>query len=155
LLLTVTAFAGSVLNHAPLAAMFYLAAEYAVGLGGPACSTCGSRLARASALGVAERVAGELPDTAATDVRKSKRGSRVYIDVMQKARGHHAVPPYVLRPTPGVEGVHPPAVGRADAQPQDRPGPAGTAEGRPAGETGEGDMTGPLTPRTRRPGIGT
>jgi bifunctional non-homologous end joining protein LigD len=58
--------------------------------------------ARAWALEVAERVAGDLPDTATTDIRKAKRGSRVYVDVLQNARGHHAVPPYVLRPTPGA-----------------------------------------------------
>ncbi len=31
-----------------------------------------------------------------------KRGDRVYIDVLQNARGHHAVPPYVLRAVPGA-----------------------------------------------------
>ncbi|HVK17977.1 MAG TPA: hypothetical protein VM533_13595 [Fimbriiglobus sp.] len=36
------------------------------------------------------------------DIRKATRGGRVYIDVLQNARGHHAVPPYVLRPTPGA-----------------------------------------------------
>jgi bifunctional non-homologous end joining protein LigD len=58
--------------------------------------------ARAWALGVAERVAMALPNTATTDIRKAKRGGRVYIDVLQNARGHHAVPPYVLRPVPSA-----------------------------------------------------
>jgi bifunctional non-homologous end joining protein LigD len=58
--------------------------------------------ARAWALEVAERVAADLPDTATTDIRKVKRGGRVYIDVLQNARGHHAVPPYVLRAVPGA-----------------------------------------------------
>ncbi len=58
--------------------------------------------ARAWASEVAGRVAGDLPDTATTDIRKAKRGGRVYIDVMQNARGHHAVPPYVLRAVPGA-----------------------------------------------------
>jgi bifunctional non-homologous end joining protein LigD len=58
--------------------------------------------ARAWALEVATRVAEALPDTATVDIRKAKRVGRVYIDVLQNARGHHAVPPYVLRPTPGA-----------------------------------------------------
>lgn len=58
--------------------------------------------ARAWAGEVAARVAAALPDTATTDIRKAKRGGRVYLDVMQNARGHHAVPPYVLRPVPGA-----------------------------------------------------
>lgn len=56
--------------------------------------------ARAWALEVSERVAGELSDRATTEIRKAKRGNRVYIDVMQNAEGHHAVPPYVLRSIP-------------------------------------------------------
>jgi bifunctional non-homologous end joining protein LigD len=43
-----------------------------------------------------------LPDVATTEIRKAKRGDRVYVDVMQNARGHHAVPPYVLRAIPGA-----------------------------------------------------
>lgn len=58
--------------------------------------------ARAWALGASERVAAALPGAATTEVRKAKRAGRVYIDVMQNARGHHAVPPYVLRAVPGA-----------------------------------------------------
>ncbi len=58
--------------------------------------------ARAWAQDVAARVAGALPDTATVEVRKAKRGARVYIDVLQNARGHHAVPPYVLRAVAGA-----------------------------------------------------
>lgn len=58
--------------------------------------------ARAWAVAVARRVAEAMPDTATTEIRKAKRGKRVYVDVMQNARGHHAVPPYVLRPVPGA-----------------------------------------------------
>jgi bifunctional non-homologous end joining protein LigD len=58
--------------------------------------------ARAWALEIAERVVHALPDTATTERSKSKRGKRVYVDVMQNARGHHAVPPYVVRPIPGA-----------------------------------------------------
>jgi bifunctional non-homologous end joining protein LigD len=31
----------------------------------------------------------------------------VYIDVLQNARGHHAVPPYVLRAVPGAPASTP------------------------------------------------
>ncbi len=58
--------------------------------------------ARAWASDVAGRVAAALPDVATTEIRKAKRGGRVYLDVMQNARGHHAVPPYVVRPVPGA-----------------------------------------------------
>jgi bifunctional non-homologous end joining protein LigD len=58
--------------------------------------------ARAWALEVAGRVAAALPEVATTEVRKAKRRGRVYIDVMQNARGHHAVPPYVLRAVAGA-----------------------------------------------------
>jgi bifunctional non-homologous end joining protein LigD len=53
--------------------------------------------ARAWALGVARRVADKLPELATVEFRKAKREGRVYIDVLQNARGHHAVPPYVVR----------------------------------------------------------
>jgi bifunctional non-homologous end joining protein LigD len=58
--------------------------------------------ARAWALGTAQRVVEALPDQATTERSKVKRGTRVYIDVMQNAQGHHAVPPYVLRAVPGA-----------------------------------------------------
>lgn len=56
--------------------------------------------ARAWAMGVAERAVEALPDIATVERSKSARGGRVYVDVMQNARGHHAVPPYVVRATP-------------------------------------------------------
>ena len=58
--------------------------------------------ARAWALGIARRVVDALPDRATVERSKVKRGRRVYIDVMQNAKGHHAVPPYVLRAVPGA-----------------------------------------------------
>jgi bifunctional non-homologous end joining protein LigD len=58
--------------------------------------------ARAWALGMAQRVVATLPDHATTERRKAERGKRVYVDVLQNARGHHAVPPYVLRGVPGA-----------------------------------------------------
>jgi bifunctional non-homologous end joining protein LigD len=58
--------------------------------------------ARDWAASVAEAVAGRLPRQATVEIRKAKRGERVYIDVLQNARGHHAVPPYVVRAVPGA-----------------------------------------------------
>jgi bifunctional non-homologous end joining protein LigD len=56
--------------------------------------------ARSWALEIANRVVASPPELATVAIRKAQRGRRVYIDVMQNARGHHAVPPYVLRTVP-------------------------------------------------------
>jgi bifunctional non-homologous end joining protein LigD len=58
--------------------------------------------AREWARGIADRVADALPDRATTEIRKAGRGKRVYVDVMQNAKGHHAVPPNVVRPVAGA-----------------------------------------------------
>jgi bifunctional non-homologous end joining protein LigD len=58
--------------------------------------------ARSWALGIAQRVVEALPAQATTERSKAKRGKRVYVDVIQNAQGHHAVPPYVLRAVPGA-----------------------------------------------------
>jgi bifunctional non-homologous end joining protein LigD len=58
--------------------------------------------ARAWALDLAEQVAAGMPEQATVEIRKAKRGDRVYLDVLQNARGHHAVPPYVVRAVPGA-----------------------------------------------------
>ena len=51
---------------------------------------------------MAQWVVEALPGQATIERSKAKRGKRVYVDVMQNARGHHAVPPYVLRAVPGA-----------------------------------------------------
>lgn len=56
--------------------------------------------ARAWAMQVAEQVMADLPEIATTERLKSERHGRVYVDVIQNARGHHVVPPYVLRAVP-------------------------------------------------------
>lgn len=56
--------------------------------------------ARAWAMSVAEEVISATGEIATTERLKSQRHGRVYLDVIQNARGHHAVPPYVLRVTP-------------------------------------------------------
>lgn len=58
--------------------------------------------ARAWASRLAERLVQTLPKQATMERGKAKRGARVYVDVIQNAKGHHAVPPYVLRATPGA-----------------------------------------------------
>jgi bifunctional non-homologous end joining protein LigD len=58
--------------------------------------------ARAWASAIALRVVEALPRQATVERSKAKRGRRVYVDVMQNAKGHHAVPPYVLRAVPGA-----------------------------------------------------
>jgi bifunctional non-homologous end joining protein LigD len=54
--------------------------------------------ARAWALGMAQRVVETLPEQATTERRKAQRGKRVYVDVMQNAQGHHAVPRMCCEP---------------------------------------------------------
>jgi bifunctional non-homologous end joining protein LigD len=58
--------------------------------------------ARAWAVTVAERVAAALPDFATLERRIDARGGRLYLDVMQNAKGHHVVPPYVVRAVPAA-----------------------------------------------------
>jgi len=66
------------------------------------CHEGGYDEARNWSLEVAERVARSMPDVSTTEIRKVKRNRRVYIDVLQNARGHHAVPPYVIRAVTGA-----------------------------------------------------
>jgi bifunctional non-homologous end joining protein LigD len=68
----------------------------------PWTRTGGFDEARALAEGIAQRVVEALPDQATTARSKAKRGRRVYVDVMQNAKGKHVVPPYVLLPVPGA-----------------------------------------------------
>jgi bifunctional non-homologous end joining protein LigD len=58
--------------------------------------------ARAWAMTIAEQAVAALPDIATVKRSKAARGGRVYVDVMQNARGHHAVPAYVVRATPSA-----------------------------------------------------
>ena len=53
--------------------------------------------ARAWALEAAGEVVRRLPDVATLERRIDARGGRLYLDVMQNARGHHVVAPYVVR----------------------------------------------------------
>jgi bifunctional non-homologous end joining protein LigD len=62
----------------------------------------GHDAARDWAMGYAERVVKAMPDVATVERSKARRGKRLYVDVMQNARAHHAVPAYVLRAIPGA-----------------------------------------------------
>jgi bifunctional non-homologous end joining protein LigD len=55
--------------------------------------------ARAWAHDIAQRLVAAVPKQATTERSKVKRGGPVYVDILQNAKGHHAVPPYVLRAT--------------------------------------------------------
>ncbi|HSF32406.1 MAG TPA: non-homologous end-joining DNA ligase, partial [Candidatus Tectomicrobia bacterium] len=77
--------------------------------------------AREWARRLAEAVVAEAPDRTSVEPRKAKRRGKVYVDVLQNARGHHVVPPYVLRAVPQA-GVSTPLAWReltADIHPQD------------------------------------
>lgn len=56
--------------------------------------------ARDWAMGMALRAVAGLPDVATVERQKDRRQRKVYVDVLQNARGHHVVPPYVLRAVP-------------------------------------------------------
>lgn len=56
--------------------------------------------ARAWAMEQAVRLVAEFPKLATIERLKEKREGRIYVDVIQNARGHHVVPPYVLRAIP-------------------------------------------------------
>jgi len=58
--------------------------------------------ARSWAESVAHNLVNTLREKATIERSKAKRGSRVYVDVMQNAKGLHVVPPYVLRAVPGA-----------------------------------------------------
>jgi bifunctional non-homologous end joining protein LigD len=52
------------------------------------------------AMTIARQLLDALPDLATVERLKSEREGRVYVDVIQNAKGHHAVPPYVVRAVP-------------------------------------------------------
>ena len=56
--------------------------------------------ARDWAMEMALRLVAARPAVATVERQKARRQQKVYVDVLQNARGHHAVPPYVLRAVP-------------------------------------------------------
>ena len=104
--------------------------------------------ARAWALELAERTAEGMSDRATVDIRKAKRGERVYIDVVQNARGHHAVPPYVLRAVPEATVSTP--LDWREVTDQLDPGRVHSEEGRRPARPPETRPDGRATPDSRR-----
>lgn len=57
---------------------------------------------RAFAERIAAAVLRERPELATLEIRKERRGGRIYLDILPNVRGHHVVPPYVVRPVPAA-----------------------------------------------------
>jgi bifunctional non-homologous end joining protein LigD len=57
---------------------------------------------RAAARSIADRVAATDPDSFTVEMRKAKRGGRVFIDYLRNAYGQTAVAAYALRARPGA-----------------------------------------------------
>jgi bifunctional non-homologous end joining protein LigD len=62
---------------------------------------------RAFARDVARVSVGRDPDGVTTEARKTKRGGRVFIDVLRNGYAQTAVPPYALRTLPGAPAAVP------------------------------------------------
>jgi bifunctional non-homologous end joining protein LigD len=60
----------------------------------------GYEAARAWATDIALRLVADLAPITTVERSKDRRQQKVYVDVLQNARGHHVVPPYVLRAVP-------------------------------------------------------
>jgi bifunctional non-homologous end joining protein LigD len=58
--------------------------------------------ARRWAHGIAERAVAAIPEGATLEIRKARRGRRVYLDLLGNAAGHCVVAPYTLRAVPGA-----------------------------------------------------
>jgi bifunctional non-homologous end joining protein LigD len=58
--------------------------------------------ARDWAMRIAQEVVKRLPQIATLERSIKARGGRLYLDVMQNSKGHHAVPPYVVRAVPAA-----------------------------------------------------
>ena len=56
--------------------------------------------ARAQLVDIFARAARKHPRLLTTEIRKNKRGGRVYLDALRMSAGATIVPPYVVRPTP-------------------------------------------------------
>jgi DNA primase len=57
-------------------------------------------------MGMALRLVATLPDVATVERQKARLQQNVSVDVLQNARGYHAVPPYLLRAVPKLPCPH-------------------------------------------------
>jgi bifunctional non-homologous end joining protein LigD len=57
---------------------------------------------RAFALDVATILVARHPDQLTTEVRKTARAGRLFVDTLRNAYAQHAVAPYSIRPLPGA-----------------------------------------------------
>jgi bifunctional non-homologous end joining protein LigD len=57
---------------------------------------------RAFATAISRSVITQRPELATLEIRKEKRGGKIYLDVMQNVRGHHVVPAYTVRAVPAA-----------------------------------------------------
>jgi bifunctional non-homologous end joining protein LigD len=58
------------------------------------------QVAREWAMDIAELVVSRVPDIATVERSKERREGKLYLDTLQNIRGHHVVPPYVVRAIP-------------------------------------------------------
>jgi bifunctional non-homologous end joining protein LigD len=58
--------------------------------------------ARRWARGIAEKAVAAIPEWATLEIRRDRRGRRVYLDLLGNAAGHCVAAPYALRAVPGA-----------------------------------------------------
>jgi len=68
----------------------------------PLDATVGFDGVRKAAHAIAEALVADLPEIATLEHRKSKRGTRVFIDTLRNAYGQTSVAPYAVRARPGA-----------------------------------------------------
>lgn len=57
---------------------------------------------RAYAHALAQHLVDQYPDQMTLEIRKAKRGNRIFFDVIRNTYGHHSVAPYSIRALPGA-----------------------------------------------------
>jgi bifunctional non-homologous end joining protein LigD len=91
---------GDLLRDAGLAPYAMTTGSRGVHVVAPLRRTAGFEDVHAFALDIARRLADDAPKLLTTEVRKVKRGERIFIDIGRNAYAQHAVAPYSVRPRP-------------------------------------------------------